>query len=147
LFLISIQIYAFFRLIPEYGGDPSVYIPVAVANDTGSDIQTVFQSDLAGMHYDLGTYMGRIGMGRINTPNGVMFRERILIQIKLVDSSGAELTRWFVDTAAITPNMPGLLRLSGIAMRHHLYFATAPGNEDLYVAVQRNGITTQLPFR
>jgi hypothetical protein len=30
-------------------------------------------------------------------------------------------------------------------MRNHLYFATAPGNGTLYVAVQKNGVVRQLP--
>jgi hypothetical protein len=32
-------------------------------------------------------------------------------------------------------------------MGHHLYFATARGNENLDVAVERNGITARLAFR
>lgn len=35
--------------------------------------------------------------------------------------------------------------ISGMAMHYQLYFATARGNANLYVAVQKKGIVTQLP--
>ena len=56
------------------------------------------------------------------------------------------LTPWFPEVAVETPIQPGTqYRLSGNAMRNHLYFATAPGNANLFVADKKNGITTQLP--
>jgi hypothetical protein len=50
-----------------------------------------------------------------------------------------------MEVAVITPVQPGQYRLSGSAMRDHLFFATAPGNANLFVAQKKNGIVTQLP--
>ena len=74
-----------------------------------------------------------------------MFRDKIVIEIQVVDPQGEAITPWFMENAIISPDMPGLQRLSGLAIRNHLYFATAPGNNMLYVAKKKNGIVTQLP--
>lgn len=52
--------------------------------------------------------------------------------MQLVDANGVEITPWFIETAVITPDQAGFHRLSGLAMRNKLYFATAPGNTTLY---------------
>jgi hypothetical protein len=54
-----------------------------------------------------------------------------------VDGTGQEVTRWFLESAVIVPNVGGVPRLSGKAMRDHLYFATAPGNMRLHMAVKK----------
>ncbi|KKZ65418.1 hypothetical protein EMCG_08752 [[Emmonsia] crescens] len=67
-----------------------------------------------------------------------------MIQIQILNMNGVEVTPWFSERAVITPNQAGLARLSGMAMRYQLYFAAAHGNANLYVAVKKNGIVTQL---
>jgi hypothetical protein len=42
---------------------------------------------------------------------------------------------------------PGEFRLSGAAMRDHLFFSTPPGNANLYVAQKKVGIIRNLPAR
>ena len=92
-------------------------------NDTGSDIQTIFPTDLAALGYYRLAYQGHLGMLPI----------------------GTAITPWFMEVAVITPVQPGQYRLSGSAMRDHLFFATAPGNANLFVAQKKSGIVTQLP--
>jgi hypothetical protein len=115
-------------------------------NDTGSNIQTIFPTDLAALQYNQLTYHGYLGMFSLGTANGVALRERVVIEMQIIKADGTPITPWFRETAVVTPLQPGIqYRLSGNAMRNHLYFATAPGNANLFVAEKKNGIITQLP--
>jgi len=119
---------------------------VSIMNDTGSNIQTIFPTDLAALQYNQLTYQGRLGMLSIGTANGVVLRRKIVIEMQIIKADGTAVTPWFRETTVVTPLQPGTqYRLSGSAMRNHLYFATAPGNANLIVAEKKNGITTQLP--
>lgn len=56
------------------------------------------------------------------------------------------LTGWMAEVFVIRDSEDGQIPLlSGNAIRRKLYFATAPGNEFLYVSVKKNGIVTKLP--
>jgi len=115
-------------------------------NDTGSNIQTIFPTDLAVLRYDPATYQGNLGTLSIATAGGVVYREKIVIEMQITKADGTAITPWFRESAVVTPLQSGIQhRLSGNVMRDHLYFATAPGNANLFVAEKKNGITTQLP--
>ncbi|KAB8208235.1 hypothetical protein BDV34DRAFT_190636 [Aspergillus parasiticus] len=139
------EVLANFRLITAHGIIPNNFITRRIANDTGSDIQTIFVSDLEHLQYNPQTYVGIIGPRPIHTPSGIMIRVQILIEVQIVNPRGEAITPWFVQIAIVTPDAPGLVRLSGEAMRSHLFFATAPGNGILYVAKKKNGIVSRLP--
>jgi len=140
-------ILARFRLVAAYGGNPNITTNVSIVNDTGSDAQTIFSTDLTNLHYNHNTYRGRMGFVHVGTANGVVPRERVMIEIQLIKADGTIVSPWLLETAVITPVQQGVpqLRLSGNAMRNHLYFATAPGNATLFVSEKKNGIVTQLP--
>ena len=55
------------------------------------------------------------------------------------------MTDWLTEDFVIRPWVPDTLVLSGGEVRHHLFFATAPGNQLLYVAGRKNGLTELLP--
>lgn len=131
----------------RFGGNPNVTLPVIISNDTDSDAQTIFTSDLASLNYDPYTYQGRMEPVAVLTATNVVVRDQIWIEIQLMRVDGTEPSQWFPELAVITPNIPGIQqsRLSGQAIRDHFYFATAPGNEILYVAMKKNGIVSQLP--
>ena len=114
-------------------------------NDTGSDIQTIFPTDLAALGYYQIAYQGHIGMQPITTANGAVSRMMIEIEMQITKANGTAITPWFMEVAVITPVQPGQYRLSGSAMRDHLFFATAPRNANLFVAQKKSGIVTQLP--
>jgi hypothetical protein len=115
-------------------------------NDTGSNLQTVFPTDLAALRYNQFTYRGCLGVFPTSTASGVVYQERVVIEMQIIKADGTTMTPWFRETAVVTPLQPGInYRLSGSAMRNHLYFATAPGNVNLFVAEKKSGITTQLP--
>ena len=101
---------------------------------------------MAALGYNQVTYLGSLGTLSITTAGGVIYRERIEIEMQITKADGTAVTPWFRENAVITPLQSGIQdRLSGNAMRNHLYFATAPGNANLFVAQKKNGITTQLP--
>ena len=114
-------------------------------NDTGCSIQTLFSTDLDALGYDESTYRGHKGTTDISTANGVVSRRKIAIETQIVKADGTAITPWFEQNAVILPQSGLQYRLSGRAIRDHLYFATAPGNANLFVAQKKNGITTQLP--
>ncbi|KAI9774438.1 MAG: hypothetical protein M1839_001721 [Geoglossum umbratile] len=140
-------IFARFRLMAAYGGDPSVTIPVIIANDTGSNIQTIFMTDLAYLGYDPNVYQCPLNPAVITTANGVVVRRQIYVEAQVCRIDGTAASPWFVELAVVTPDTPGVeqTRLSGERIRNFFYFATAPGNEMLYIALKKNGVMSQLP--
>lgn len=97
------------------------------------------------MIQDPSTYLGPCRPCDLITANGIATRTEIDIEMQIVKVDGTAITDWFGERAIITPPTETRARLSGSAMRNHLYFATAPGNNNLFVAVKENGIVTQLP--
>ncbi|KAJ9190875.1 hypothetical protein DTO166G4_8050 [Paecilomyces variotii] len=69
----------------------------------------------------------------------------IFVDMQILTPAFVELTPWFRETAVVKPDTPGVARLSGAAIRNHLFFATAPGNARLYVAQKKAGIIRDLP--
>lgn len=115
-------------------------------NDTGCNIQTLLPTDLAALGYNQLTYRGHRGTADLDTANGTIRRRRIVIETQIIKADGTVITPWFRQLAVVLPLQSGIqYRLSGRAIRNHLYFATAPGNANLFVAQKKNGITTQLP--
>lgn len=59
------------------------------------------------------------------------------------------MTPWYSEDATIVPAAMVAAghthRLSGSGMRNYLYFATAPGNQTLFVSQKKNGIVDRLP--
>ena len=127
------------------GGDDNVILPVGILNDTGSTIQTLFDTDLLALGYNPQTYQGNTGQVYIQTANGSVARQSILFEMKLRKPDGTPASGWFVEEGVITPSGQINTRLSGSRIRRHLYFATAPGNQALYVARKKNGIASRLP--
>jgi len=133
------------RLPSGVGGNDNVVLPMGILNDTGSNLQTVFDIDLVLLGYNPQTYQGNMGQLYIQTAVGVVARQCILVEMQLRNLDGTPASDWFVENGVITPFGPTQTRLSGSGLRSSLYFATAPGNQILYVAQKKNGIVTQLP--
>ena len=76
------------RLTPELGGDGTVRGIIAL-NDTGSDILTLFDTDLPFLGGNIEQYLGWVGQAYITDANGVTtaFR-RILVQVQLISEGG-----------------------------------------------------------
>jgi hypothetical protein len=115
-------------------------------NDTGCNIQTLLSTDLTALGYNQLTYRGHRGITELDTAGGVIRRRRIVIETQIMRADGTAITPWFRQNAVVLPLQSGIqYRLSGRAIRNHLFFATAPGNANLFVAQKKSGIVTQLP--
>ncbi|KAI9827334.1 MAG: hypothetical protein M1819_006976 [Sarea resinae] len=145
------SILAVFQLPIRLGGVPNLNTNVVIVNDTGSDTQAIFNTDLVNLAYDFDiysplTYQGHLRSVQIQTPNIVMHRELIAINIRLLKPDGTRLSAWFSEFALIAePQLNRHYCLSGSAMRDRLYLATVNSNELLYVSENKNGIAAQLP--
>lgn len=136
------------RLSPDFGGDPNISTQVTIANDTGSNLQSVYQSELDALGFDAQTYQGMLGPTSVSTANGPVMRDMLLVEIMVLKDDGVTpLTNWILETGIVMPGQVGVgnHRLSGGSIRMFLYFATAPGNNQLFVARKKNGLVSQLP--
>lgn len=141
------QIVAKLRLPAYLGGDPNLFTNFIIANDTGSNLQTVFTTDLVNLQYDPATYQGNLQIINVATAGAPVMRQLITVEVHLVRADGSAVSPWIQEVGAITPvlQVPMQYALAGRAIRQFLYFGTAPGNADLYVAEKKNRLVTQLP--
>jgi hypothetical protein len=94
------------------------------------------------MALHVGAVQGSI---QINTANGRVTQTLMFVDMQILTSAFVPLTPWFKESAIVKADSPGDERLSGSAMRNHLFFATAPGNAHLHVAQKKAGIIRDLP--
>ncbi|MBE3045094.1 hypothetical protein IMZ48_21580 [Candidatus Bathyarchaeota archaeon] len=133
------------------GGDENLAVNALIHNDTGSQVQTIYTHDFAYLDGPLpGRHILRPMPVPITTPNGITQMPTVSMDIRIVnhDPNGEPkaLTDWLRETFVIRDRVGDqTLLLSGTAMRGKLYFATAPGNDQLFVSVKKNGIVSQLP--
>jgi hypothetical protein len=131
------------RLTLQRGGDGTAYGIIAMS-DTGSDILTLFDTDMP--------YLGNIQAynswrGNITTRNASgtihVYRE-ILVEAQLVRNDNTPWSDWISEYAIVRPAGPGITRLSGVGIRDILYFGTAPSNHSLTVAATKGGMASLL---
>ncbi|WEW56265.1 hypothetical protein PRK78_001707 [Emydomyces testavorans] len=135
----------FARVRPVLGLLPHVFsIDITMLNDTGSNTMTIFDTDLTALSIPP-TYRGFGVNIPVATAVGIVLRQQISVEIQMLDSKGDPVSDWILERAIVTPAATGAARLSGDGIRQRLYFATAPGNQHLYVAEKKNGIVEQLP--
>lgn len=128
------------RLAPQFGGDPRLVVFVSIGNDTGSDLQTLYPAELRILRFDPQRYQGFVGRTLIDTANGTVMRDLVLVEIMALKEDGVtSLTDWLLEKAVIMPEefRVGSQRLSGGNIRRHLYSATAPGNHQLFVSQKK----------
>lgn len=134
-------------MLRTLGGDDRVTIGITIGNDTGSNVLSLFSTDLDTLGCDYRNYNGMMGDIAVATANGVCIRARIMVEMQLLRADHSAFTSWFVESAVVIPTVLGQnqMRLSGNGMRQILFFATSPGNATLYVAEKKSGIISQLP--
>ncbi|KAH8593171.1 hypothetical protein B0O99DRAFT_628289 [Bisporella sp. PMI_857] len=130
------------RLIPALGGDGTTYGIIAM-NDTGSDMLSLYPSDI--MHLgNIGFYIGWRAPVAVIDANGVaIYCPSIAVEVLPVGNGDISWrSNWIVEEAIIRNGF--VPRLSGVAIRQHLYFGTAPGNHYLAVATTKGGLSSLL---
>lgn len=146
------QLMAQFRIPSYYGGDESIVIDAGICNDTGSQIQIIYEHDFDRLNGPApGRHTAPPHLSPISAPNGTSMVPTVALEIRILKRSQngviKALAEWMLENFVIRNWENGeTLLLSGLAMRQKLYFATASGNEYLYVSVKKNGIVCQLPL-
>ena len=131
------------RLMPHKGGDGTVHGIIAM-NDTGSDILSLFHSDIPHLGNIQG-YSGWDGLVSVSCANSAINNyPKIEVEVQLVRDDNTAWSDWFEEVAMVQPDSPGLLRLSGCGIRNVLYLGTSPGNHSLPVATTKGGLTSLL---
>lgn len=121
------------RFEPARGGDGTSVHGITVFHDTGSNIMSIFDTDLA-MLGDRQKYQGWIGPADVRNASGQSEKFlRLLLQIRLLDYHHKHWTDWMTEIAIVRPSAGGIPRLSGSLFRNELIFAMPKGNR--YVAV------------
>lgn len=127
------------RLAPQRGGDGSSH-GISVMNDTGSGIMSILDLDLAQLG-DLTRYGGWLGPMLVMDAGGrVENLQQLLIEVRLVDDNLIPWTEWIPEITIVRRLIPGMHRLSGLNIRHHLYFANPKGNAVLAISTCKTGL-------
>jgi hypothetical protein len=125
------------------GGDGTVH-GIITMNDTGSDILSLFHSDMQHLGNIQG-YTGWQGVIGIHCANGTINHYlKIEVEVQLVRDDNTPWSDWFREVAIVQPDSPGLSRLSGYGIRNALYMGTSPGNHSLAVATSKGGLASLL---
>ena len=131
------------RLTPGRGGDGTVHGIIAM-NDTGSDMMTLFTTDLQ-LLGNIQGYAGWLLPTGVIDANGLTTSfPTIHVQVQLVRDDNTPWGDWIDELAIVRPPGPNLSRLSGAGIRDVLYFGTAPGNHVLAVSATKGGLTSLL---
>jgi len=124
-----------FRVPPRFGGggNGQPFLEVPVLHDTGSSMQTLFDSDLQIWGFDFAAYLlhgGPCTLGQFHTANGSVNRSCIRLEMRVTDGQSNYLCLWTEIDVCIhpTPQVDPVTRLSGNEMRQHLFFAIGRGN-------------------
>jgi hypothetical protein len=114
-------------------------------NDTGSNILTLFHSDL--QHLGGGNVPGYRGwrgdIGIICANGTISIYPMIRVEVQMVRDDNTPWSDWIEEVAVVQPDQ-GLPRLSGSGIRNALYMGTGPGNHVLAVATSKSGLTALL---
>jgi len=112
-------------------------------NDTGSEALTLFTTDFPYLGGNIQGYRAWLPDSNILDANGgITVFPTILVQVRLVKDDNTPWGDWVVELAVVKQPSPNLSRLSGIGIRHELYFGTPPGNNLLAVSATRGGLTS-----
>lgn len=127
------------RLDPARGGE-GIITGVSVINDTGSNIMVIFHDDLARLGRT-SYFNGWTGTVDVGDASGRLEKfQRILLQVRLVNRQHEPITDWMDEYAICKPGGPNMPRVTGFAIRQHLFFATPPGNNYVAVGTDKAGI-------
>ncbi|KAJ5908369.1 hypothetical protein N7495_001051 [Penicillium taxi] len=124
------EIPARMRIPLRANGNSTIMHNIIMYNDTGSNVLTVFASDL---------------QRQTLSADGANYQTSLSIEIQVQTTGSEEFTPWFEENCVFRRDDPSTARLSGAAMRDHLYFATTPGNQRLYVAQKKTRLFSILP--
>ncbi len=128
------------RLCPNLGRDGTRQ-GIQVLNDTGSNLLTLFYTDLAGMG-PYQQYWGWLGnLDGVGCGGQIETLQSLDVEIRLVrPDTFLPWGNWLREKAVLRMLAPEVSRLSGALMRQHLFFGTPPGNHHGAVGDTKGGM-------
>jgi hypothetical protein len=122
------------KLIPRHGGDGTVCGIIAMNDSTGSNILTLFTTDLP----HLGNIQGYTGWhaprGVIDANGSLTVFPTILVQVQLVRDDNTPWGDWIDERAIVKPVGPNIIRLSGVGRSREL----GGGSIEVLASLQRS---------
>jgi hypothetical protein len=110
---------------------------IIVINDTGSNLLTLFDTDMSSLGNFQG-YTGWIGDAEVRDASGMVNTyRRLRVQVQLLRDDNSPWSDWINERAVVKPASQGVPRLSGYGIRKILYIGTAPGIHVLAVAATK----------
>ena len=138
-----LQIRMLLRLTPAHGGDGTIHGVIAM-NDTGSDMLTLFNTDLAVLGNMQGYTGWQVPTAVIDANGTTTAFQTIVVQVRLVRGDDTPWGNWIDEVAIVKQLSLNVTRLSGLGIRHRLYIGTAPGNHLLAVSATKGGLASLL---
>jgi hypothetical protein len=86
-FLLTLEDPCKIQTSSNFGGVPNLTLNVSIMNDTGSNLQTIFLTDLAALQYNANTYTGHLGLVGVDTANGHVFRQQLIVEMQIIGNS------------------------------------------------------------
>lgn len=129
-----------------YGGE-GLITRVPVLYDTGSNILSLFERDLAEMATPetLARYRFAEFSYVLNADGVVSVLPKLWVEYRFCNpDNGTAWSAWMMEEAVIRPFTMDACRLSGSAMNHFYYFGTGPTTPTLSVASTKGGMSSQL---
>jgi len=117
-------------------------------DDTGSDTFDIFEHpDLQALQIPpFPVYWHRNNWIQIITAGGMVYKEQVWLQVRLLDAAYQPVGPWAVMPGVINPGNFNRMRCSGMYTRQNLFTATSPdGLGNLFVSEKKHGVTSQLP--
>lgn len=134
------------RLLIAYGGQ-GLTTRVPVLYDTGSNILSLFERDLAEMATPetLARYRFSDVCSVLSADGVVSVLPKLWVEYRFCNpDDGTAWSAWMTEEAVIRPFTMDACRLSGSTMNYYYYFGTGPTTPTLSVASTKGGMSSQL---
>ena len=129
--------------IPVALGGNGTIRPVAVLNDTGSSVMTLFSYEAHQLGWQPALFPAQ--QIQIQSAYGISLQPCIRVLARVYDYNGSAITDWFGEWVVLR-NYTGIeIRLSGANVRNHLYIGTAPRLPNVYMAQTKTHLARILP--
>lgn len=129
------------------GVEGAPVVDLLCLDDTGSSVVDIYSQDDGVMLGLMPAYNGWMGNIALDTANGAILLESVLMDINIKDHLGHYLGPWSVGLCAYRPGSSlGKTRCSGMAVRKRYFACSVPEPSGrLFISDKKSGITAHIP--
>jgi len=125
------------------GGDNTIQTDIGILNDTGSEILTIYDTDIVLL--SCAGHGGSVGHVFITDANGGLSAfPRWNMEIQLTTEDGDAWSPWIREAAAEKSALSGASRLSGSELRRQFFIGTNRAYDMLAVSATLGGMSANL---